>query len=35
MNVITLLPDAIDIITRLWDDAKQGFAPGPHRRFAR
>jgi 3',5'-cyclic AMP phosphodiesterase CpdA len=35
MNVITVLPDAIDIITRLWDDAKQHFAPGPHRRFAR
>jgi 3',5'-cyclic AMP phosphodiesterase CpdA len=35
MNVITLLPDAIDLITRLWDDAKQHFAPGPHRRFAR
>lgn len=35
MNVITVLPDAIDLITRVWDEGGQHFAPGPHRRFER
>ena len=35
VNVITITPSSIDIVTHIWSSADQTFAPGPTRCFAR
>ncbi len=35
VNVITILPDVIEVVTRIWSSADSALADGPARRFAR